>query len=142
MQLEDLKRLEGPAAVQFILSAGEVLRAVVGPADIFRDEVRVQPLRHQSGSWIVQWGGWPAVYSAGRSWRYEIQGESIAIPRASIREALIEEHAWGLTLLSLPATLPPGVLDFVIHHATFGFQNAASGLDDFARPLPRVSSTH
>jgi hypothetical protein len=100
------------------------------------ETVRIRPFHHSPSSWVVRWAGWPVVYTAGRTWRYELGGEVEEIPLARIERISVERFSWPLTILSFPLTLPPGIIDLVVHHAVFGFDEVNMRFDDFSSPRP------
>jgi hypothetical protein len=132
--VEDLRGLDRTVVVQILKKSGEPVRGVVGPTDAGPGSLRFQPLRYGPGSWVVHFGGWPLVYTAGKHLRHEIEGETREIPLSEIREVRIERYSHGLTLLSLPLTFPVGLIDFLVHQIRFGFENVDARFDTFSRP--------
>ncbi len=132
---EALRALDGPAVVRVHLRGGEVFRALVDPADTGPDSIRYRPLRYGPRSWVVRCGGWPMVYTAGKYLRYQTEGEKREVPLAEVESLEIERYSWPLTLLSLPLTLPVGILDFLVHSIRFGFEDVDVS-DTFSRTPP------
>lgn len=143
VSVERLRDLDRPVAVRIIRGASmekaekdQVVRAMVRPGDVAADSIRYRPLRYGPGSWVVRYGGWPLVYTAGKHLRFEPWGEVREMPLSGVRAILIERHSWGLTVPSLPLTLPVGLIDFLIHHLRFGFEQVDASFDSFSRPPP------
>jgi len=120
--LEKLQDSDEPMVVRIESWNGETVRGIIGPGDLLDESLRFQPLRYGPSSWTVRYGGWPIVYTAGKYRRYEVQGESTEIPLKEVGRIYREKFSWGLTLVSSPLTLPVGLIDFVVHHATIGFE--------------------
>ena len=120
-----LRSLDGPAAVRIVAreGKGETFRALVDPAEIGPESLRYRPLHYGPRSWVVRFGGWPLVYTAGKHLRYVTEGDKLEMPLADAKSVGIERYSWPLTLLSLPLTLPVGILDFIVHTMRFGFED-------------------
>ncbi len=82
----------------------------------------------------MRFAGWPAVYTAGKYLRQEIDGDVTEIPLADVDRLEVERYSWGLTLLSFPLTLIPGTVDFLVHNLRFGFDEVDTRFDTFSRP--------
>jgi hypothetical protein len=129
--LENVDRLTD---VQIVTKDHKEFRGVVGPGFLGPETLRYLPLRYGPSSWMVRFAGWPAVYTAGKYLRHQVDGDMLEIPCAEIQRVYTEKYSWLLTLLSLPLTLPPGLIDFLFYNVTFGFENVDTRFDTFSRP--------
>lgn len=132
--LESLRQSDRPVVVRIQKTGGEVIRGIVSPGDLGPASIRYRPLRYGPSSWVVRFAGWPAVYTSGKILRYEAEGESVEIPAEEVAKIDREEYRWFRTVLSFPLTLPPGIIDFLIHHVRFGFDAVDIREDSFSRP--------
>jgi len=121
--VEELRRSTGPVVVRVVPVEGEEVRGLVDPAKFFeeKDTIRFQRLRYGPSSWTVRYGGWPLVYTSGKYRRYEVLGGTTEMSLNQVKEIYREQYSWGLTLISLPLTLPVGLIDFLVHNATIAF---------------------
>jgi len=133
VSIGELRSLTEAADVRLRIAGGEVLRARVGPTSVGAETIRFQPLLHGPESWSVRWAGWPAVWTAGKYWRHEIDGETAEVPLETVEEASIERPSGWRTALSLPVTLIPGIFDFIVDMAQFGFDQNDFTYDTFSR---------
>src|SRR5688572_2070051 len=136
IRIEELRALDRAAAVRISTPGREPFRALVDPTEIFEETFLYRQLRYGPRSWMVRFGGWPMVYTAGKFLRYQTEGEKRELPRAEVESMTLEQSSWPLTLLSLPVTLPVGILDFLVHSIRFGFQDV-----DLTDPLSRTPSS-
>jgi hypothetical protein len=134
VSLHDLESLGDLHPARIITRDGAERRAVIGPGSLGPATLRITPLRYGPGSWVVRFGGWPLVYTSGRVLRNEIAGDVWEIPVDEVKEVRFEKYSWSLTFLTLPLTLPPGIIDLVVHHARFGFDTVDTRYDTFSRP--------
>ena len=141
--LEGLGNADRLIEVQIVTKSQKEFRGIVAPGFLGPETLRYLPLRYGPSSWAVRFAGWPVVYTAGKYLRHQVEGDPEEIPRAEIDKVYIEKYSWWLTLLSLPVTLPPGLIDFLFYNVTFGFENVDTRFDTFSRPPagpPRVGA--
>ena len=132
--LKDLEHLPDLVPARVETRDGKAIRGLIGPGYLGPASLRLVPLEYGPSSWVVRYGGWPLVYTSGRVLRNEIGGDEVEIPLADVDRVLLESYSWPLTLLTLPLTLPPGLIDFVVHHARFGFDTVDTRFDTYSRP--------
>jgi hypothetical protein len=138
LKIEELQQMDRTVAVQITPRHGATFRAQVTPGDLGPATLRYQPLRYGPASWVVRFGGWPIVYTAGKYLRFEPEGDRLEIPLGEVERLRMETSSPWLTFLTLPLTLPVGVVDFLVHHIRFGFDDVDTRFDSFARqPPPR-----
>jgi hypothetical protein len=138
VDLDRLRHLDGPAVVRIVpAGGGETFRASVSAGDAGPASIRYIPLRDAPGSWVVGFDGWPLTYTAAKTLRYRAGGPRAEMSAAEIDRMYIEEYNGWLTLLSLPLTLPPGILDLIIHTAVFGFEGVDTRFGDTYSRQPR-----
>ena len=136
--LDDLDRLSDLIPARVETRDGKEVRGLIGPGYLGPASLRLVPLQYGPSSWVVRYGGWPLVYTSGRVLRNEIGGDEVELPLAEVNRVLLERYSWPLTLLTLPLTLPPGLIDFVVHHARFGFDTVDTRFDTYSRPPATV----
>jgi hypothetical protein len=134
VSLEALEKVDRLVEVQIVTRQQREFRGIVGLGFVGPETLRYLPLRYGPKNWMVRFAGWPAVYTAGKYLRHQVDDDMQEIPRAEIQRIYIEKYSWWLTLLSLPVTLPPGLIDFLFYNVTFGFENVDTRFDTFSRP--------
>ncbi len=132
--VQDLRGLDRLVEVQIVPRNGDPFRAITGPAFPGPESLRYLRLRHGPSSWVVRFGGWPAMYTSGKYLRHQIDGDMEEIPLDDIQRIYKEKYSWPLTFLTLPLTLPPGLIDFLFYHLTFGFDEVDTRFDTYSRP--------
>ena len=138
MTPDDLRSLDRDVALRIVAKGGEEIRGMVGPGDVSDGKIRCSLFHQPPDSWTVRYGGWPAVYTAGKYRRWDLEGETVEVPLEQVEGLRVERYSWGLTFLSLPLTLPVGIVDLLVHHAQFGFddQGGQTRTDGFGSPPP------
>ncbi len=131
---DELRGRRDPVDVQILTSREGWVRGRVDPMEVGTASIVFRTAVHGPKGWVVRYGGWPIVYTSGRLWRHQIEGDRREIPLGEIRKMLVEEYDWGLTILCSPLTLPVGLVDFLVHHVRFGFEGVDTRFDSFSRP--------
>lgn len=126
----DLARLEEPVICEVVLEDREILRARIEPGGVSPGEIRLKPCVFSGPSWEIRYSGWPAVYSSGKYWRGAHLDEEIVIRTDRIRALYLEQVSWFPTLITLPVTLPPGIVDLLVRSARLSFDGVNTGFDN------------
>ena len=138
--VEDLSRTRNDGTYRLSLSDGIELRVRVSPIyAATRAAIGCRRTAFDAANWKIRYGGFPAVYRSGRSWRQEAVGEVVQIPTSEIVSASVEEFDWIRTTLASPILLPAGLVDFIADNAKIGFDAVNDRFDSFSRPPRSVA---
>ncbi len=127
---EELTKIEEPVICEIVLDNAKVVRAQVLPGHASSQKIICQPCVFDGGSWEIQYSGWPAVYSSGKFWRPAHHSEKLEFETKEIRALYREEVSWFPTILTLPVTLPVGIIDAFARHAQLSFEKITSSSND------------
>ena len=133
--VDELSRTRDGGTYRLSLRDETELRVRVSPVyAASRASIGCRRTAFDAASWEIRYGGFPAVYRSGRSWRREAVGEVVQIPTSEIASASVEEFDWILTTVASPILLPAGLVDFIADNAQIGFGAVNDRFDSFSRP--------
>lgn len=139
--VDELSSVREDGTYRLSLRDGTEVRVRLSPVyTVNRESIGCRYTAFDAASWEIRYGGFPAVYRAGKSWRQEATGEVVQIRKDKIASASVEELDWILTTVASPILLPAGFVDFLANNIQIGFSAVNDRFDSFSRPPRSVAA--